>query len=191
MMTRCPELRCFRRPRAVSVVVLFTLSLMASPLHARSATRQVGLPVPEQSFSASRFHFAPAAAQQLHSLWDASTAAKEERVACLGGYVVDGVWQLTQIEPLETVADSLGVSAGESIELCGPPRWVGTVHTHIAVGDGGHRYVTFSGADRDIMRLWSRRWGMRGVFCVLHSDHDAHCEDDDWLIAGPETSATY
>jgi hypothetical protein len=139
----------------------------------------------------SAFSFDGGAAAQLHDLWAASANARQERVACLGGYRSGGAWRVTSVEPLAAAADSFGVSANTSIERCGPPSWLGTVHTHIAHRGDGSPYATFSGADRGVMALWWRRWRTSGVFCVLYSERDAHCEADGQLIAGPATRATY
>ena len=124
-------------------------------------------------------------------MWRTSTGAKQELVACLGGYVTDGVWYLSAVEPLAAAADSLGVSAGTSIAQCGPPRWLGTVHTHVALRDGVSPYPTFSGADRGVMQLWAQQWRRPGIFCVLYSDRDAHCVADRVLVAGPGTRLQY
>ena len=190
-LTRRLGLTAPRRPYAIGLFGLMMTVGLTGRSEARLAGRQVGSLVAGRRSSTSHFHFTPEAARQLWLLWSASVAAKQERVACLGGYFAEGVWQLTQIEPLVTDADSLGASAGESIERCGPPLWLGTVHTHIALRDGGRPYPTFSGADRGIMHVWSRRWNANGVFCLLYTDHDAHCEVEGGLVGGPETSATY
>jgi len=139
----------------------------------------------------SAFHFDDGAAVQLHDLWRASTAARQERVACLAGYRSGAGWRVTGIEPVAAAADSFGVSANTSIERCGPPHWLGTVHTHIARHGDGSPYPTFSGADRGVMAMWWRRWRAAGVFCVLYTERDAHCEEDGRLVAGPATRATY
>jgi hypothetical protein len=172
------------------VIVLSVLCLIA-----RSSSH--GAPGPsrwrssDRSAGANGFHVSSDAASQLHVLWQGSTEAKEERVACLGGYRADDVWELTRIEPLGSSADSLGVSARTSIERCGPPDWLGTVHTHVALRDGVSPYATFSGADRGVMRLWWRQWKVAGVFCVLYSEREAHCEVDGELIAGAGTHVNY
>jgi hypothetical protein len=131
----------------------------------------------------------------LHGLWEASTAAGAERVACIGGDLRDGVGHITRVLILESGnADSLGISASASIDRCSPPQWFGTAHTHIALYDGQHRYPNFSGADRGVMMLWWRRWTVDGVFCVLYSSTEAHCElqgASASLIAGPGTRVTY
>lgn len=129
--------------------------------------------------TAQHFRFTPDAGRTLRALWDASVAAGEERVACLGARVqgdsvlVDRVLAL----PAEA-ADSLGISAEASIDRCGPPEWSGTVHTHVALyGDEGPSR-RFSGQDRVAMSLWYDRWRSNGVFCVAYSERDAHCEAD-------------
>ncbi len=144
---------------------------------------------------ASRFEVDPEAHQSLRTLWESSTAAGAERVACIGGELRDGVGHINRVLLLEAGAgDSLGVSASASIERCSPPQWFGTAHTHIARYDGQHPYPNFSGADRGVMMLWWRRWSVDGVFCVLYSATEAHCELQSTsasLIAGPGTRVAY
>jgi hypothetical protein len=143
----------------------------------------------------SRFFFSPSAELELRRLWVASTAAKQERVACLGGERTDSGTQITRVLVLDvSAADSMGISATRSIETCGPPNWFGTVHTHIALRDGQRPYPRFSGADRGVMLLWWRRWQVDGTFCLLYSATDAHCEVDGIAVrqrAGPESETTY
>jgi hypothetical protein len=143
----------------------------------------------------NRFVLEPTAASELRRLWAASAAAKQERVACLGGERADGVTHITRVLVLEPgAADSLGISATRSIETCGPPDWFGTVHTHIALRDGEHPYPMFSGADRGVMLMWWRRWQTDGTFCVLYTASDAHCEVDGVAvrqIGGRETDIQY
>jgi len=83
-------------------------------------------------------------------------------------------------------SDSMGVSAAASLETCAPPRWSGTVHTHVALRDGLRPYSLFSGADRGIMMMWWRRWGVDGLFCLLYSEKDVLCE-----IQGPESAVIF
>ena len=85
---------------------------------------------------------------------------------------------MTRILPLGGRADSLGVTARQSLDACGPPRWQGTVHTHVALYDGERPYSRFSGADRGVNGIWWRRWKTEGMFCVLFSPVDAYCEID-------------
>jgi hypothetical protein len=124
------------------------------------------------------FRFEPDAQTELRRLWVASSGVKAERVACLAGEIRRDTVRVTRILPLDGWADSLGVSAGQSLETCGPPRWQGTVHTHVALYDGARPYSRFSGADRGVNRLWWRRWNAEGMFCVLYSRTDAYCEID-------------
>jgi len=136
-------------------------------------------PVPKGDFQKlpARFSFATDATSLLHRLWSESAAEKREHVACLAGEVRDDSVRVTRVKLLEVAgADSLGVSARSSIEACGPPNWLGTVHTHIALYDGKRPYDVFSGADRGIMFLWWQRWEVDGMFCVLYSETDAFCE---------------
>jgi hypothetical protein len=132
------------------------------------------------------FRFEPNAQTELRRLWLESSDAKTERVACLAGEIVRDTVRVTRILPLVGRADSLGVSAGRSLEKCGPPRWQGTVHTHVALRSGGEPYARFSGADHGVNRLWWRRWSTEGIFCVLYSATDAYCEID-----GPQGLSIY
>jgi hypothetical protein len=148
------------------------LSVLAACL----LTAAISRPIP------SAFHFQPAATPQLHQLWSTSSSEKAERVACLAAKIQGDTVQISDVLPLGPAAsDSLGVSAASSLEECGPPRWLGTIHTHIALKDGQRPYSLFSGADRGVMMLWWQRWEMAGVFCLLYSEKDVICE-----IEGPE-----
>ena len=125
------------------------------------------------------FRFAPDAGQAIRALWEESVAAQAERVACLGATVEDGVVLVARVIPLGAeAADSMGISAETSIERCGPPEWAGTVHTHVATYDERGPSRRFSGQDRTVMRMWYDRWQADGVFCVVYSERDAHCEAD-------------
>lgn len=127
------------------------------------------------------FQFKPEARPELHRLWAASSAARAERVACLAASIDHDTVRISRIMPLTAgPADSLGISAAESLDLCGPPAWRGTVHTHVALRDGRSPYSLFSGADRGVMMLWWQRWRVDGVFCLLYSGTDVICE-----IEGP------
>ena len=133
------------------------------------------------------FRFEPGARPELHRLWDASHSAKAERVACLAGSIDSDTVRISRVLPLEVEAsDSLGVSAGASLETCGPPSWRGTVHTHVALRDGRQPYSLFSGADRGIMMLWWRRWQEDGIFCLLYSAEEVICE-----IEGPRGAVLF
>ena len=124
------------------------------------------------------FRFEPDASTELRGLWSASLAAKAERVACLAGEIRSDTMRVTRILPLPGYADSLGASARSSLEMCAPPVWQGTVHTHVALRDGRRPYSVLSGADRGVNTMWWRRWEADGVFCVVFSSHDAYCELD-------------
>ncbi|MDX2192086.1 MAG: hypothetical protein NW201_01950 [Gemmatimonadales bacterium] len=127
----------------------------------------------------ARFRLTPDAKQQLQALWGSSVAAGAERVACLGGHYLADTVVVGRVRALGTAgADSTSISAQESIDTCGPPEWLGTVHTHIPLPDGEQPFKTFSGADRGVMLMWWKRWKSDGIFCVLWSDRDAYCERD-------------
>jgi hypothetical protein len=125
------------------------------------------------------FRFSPEAAIGLRALWEQSLAVKEERVACLGASVRNDtvfVSRILALAPEE--ADSMSISSTASIERCGPPEWAGTVHTHVAPYTGDLPSTHFSAQDRGVMRRWYERWHADGVFCLVYSAHDAHCEAD-------------
>lgn len=123
------------------------------------------------------FRFELPARTELRTLWRESVMATAERVACLGGRIETDTVVVERVRPLVPVdADSMGISAKQSIDECGPPDFQGTVHTHIALYDGQHPYETFSGADRGVMMLWARQWKTDGMFCVLYTHDTAHCE---------------
>lgn len=133
------------------------------------------------------FRFEPSARPELHRLWEASLSAKAERVACLAGSIDSDTVRISGVLPLEVGAsDSLGVSAGASLDTCGPPSWRGTVHTHVALRDGRRPYTLFSGADRGVMTLWWRHWNVAGIFCLLYGPEEVICE-----IEGPEGAVLF
>jgi hypothetical protein len=135
----------------------------------------------------SVFRFEPDARPQLHQLWDASINARAERVACLAASIEDDTVRISDVFPLGTArSDSMGVSAQASLDTCGPPRWRGTVHTHVALRDGRRPYSLFSGADRGVMMLWWQQWREDGVFCLLYTEQDVICE-----IEGPDGAVLF
>jgi hypothetical protein len=135
----------------------------------------------------SAFRFEPTARPELQRLWEASLSAKAERVGCLAGSIDGDTVRISGVFPLEVgAADSLGVSAGASLDTCGPPSWRGTVHTHVALRDGRRPYSLFSGADRGIMMLWWQRWREDGIFCLLYSAEEVICE-----IEGPQGAVLF
>ena len=141
----------------------------ALPAHSQSA-------VPR---SQPTFRFSREAGAALRELWQASVQAKEERVACLASTIRHDTVFVTRAEALQPEdADSTGISATASVEHCGPPDWSGTVHTHIALYTDDLPSTKFSAQDRLAMRLWYDRWHSDGVFCLLYSREDAHCEAD-------------
>ena len=142
---------------------------------------EVRAPIP------TAFRFEPDAGPQLHQLWNASIEAKAERVACLAATIESDTVRISAVYPLGNgYADSLGVPARASLDTCGPPRWRGTVHTHVALRDGRRPYSLFSGADRGVMMLWWQQWREDGVFCLLYSEQDVICE-----IEGPEGAVLF
>ena len=125
------------------------------------------------------FRFSPEAGLGLRALWEQSVAAKEERVACLGATVRNDTVVVSRILALvPDGADSMSISSAASIERCGPPEWRGTVHTHVAAYSDDVPSKRFSAQDRGVMRQWYERWHADGVFCLVYSGRDAHCEAD-------------
>jgi hypothetical protein len=142
------------------------------------ATASAQESVPRRRTSVPTFRFSPEAGRALRGLWEASVATNQERVACLGAEVRNDSVFVLRLLPLQSAADSMTAASDESVERCGPPEWSGTVHSHVAEYSGGLPSTTFSAQDRGVMRRWYRRWGANGVFCVVYSRRDAHCEAD-------------
>ena len=158
------------RVRGRTLLTLTTLLLLAATASAQDSVRRRAMPA---------FRFTPEAGRTLQSLWEASVAAQQERVACLAAEVRNDSVFVVRVLPLETPeADSMTISSEESIERCGPPQWSGTVHSHVAEYSDGLPSTTFSAQDRGVMRRWYERWHADGVFCVVYSRRDAHCEAD-------------
>jgi hypothetical protein len=152
-----------------------------------AAALVLGLGARGSSPAPSAFRFEANARPALHHLWQESIGAKAERVACLAGDIESDTVRITDVYPLEPgYSDSLGISAGASLETCGPPSWRGTVHTHVALRDGRQPYSLFSGADRGIMMLWWRRWKVDGIFCLLYGAQEVICE-----IEGPDGAVLF
>lgn len=125
------------------------------------------------------FRFSRDAGAALRELWKTSLAAREERLACLATTIRNDTVFVLRVAPLEPEeADSMGISAKASVEQCGPPQWSGTVHSHIALYTDDRPSTKFSAQDRTAMRLWYDRWHADGVFCLVYSEEDAHCEAD-------------
>jgi hypothetical protein len=159
--------------------VLLLLAVSPIPLAAQSDS---GMSRPRAAFRFSR-----EAGAALGVLWKTSLAARQERVACLASTIRNDTVFVSRIDPVEPEeADSMGISATASIERCGPPEWSGTVHTHIALYTDNGPSTRFSAQDRTAMRLWYDRWHTDGVFCLIYSAHDAHCEADG-VVGGMHT----
>jgi hypothetical protein len=156
-----------RLPTLGRAVALTLLALV--PAQAQSPSAQV--PVKPT------IRFTHEAGAALRALWDASLAAREERVACLASSIRNDTVVVTQVAPLDSDgADSMGISATASVERCGPPDWSGTVHSHVAGYTGDRPSSRFSAQDRIAMRLWYDRWHADGVFCLVYSANEAQCE---------------
>ena len=157
--------------RRVLAALMLGIALPASPL---SAQHDGGSAATKPTFRFSR-----EAGTALRALWEASTAAHEERVACLASSIRNDTVFVSRIAPVDPEdADSLGISATASVEQCGPPTWSGTVHSHVALYTDDRPSLRFSAQDRIAMRLWYDRWHADGVFCLIYSAQDAHCEAD-------------
>jgi hypothetical protein len=157
------------------------------PMQLLAALASVSLSLGFTASVPRAFHFVPVAGTELHRLWQESAYSKAEQVACLSANITGDTVEIDHVLPLApSRSDSMGVSAAASLETCGPPRWRGTVHTHVALRDGLRPYSLFSGADRGIMMMWWRRWGVDGLFCLLYSEKDVLCE-----IQGPESAVIF
>lgn len=156
-----------RGSRAAWGVGLALIGLGIAGLAARGVVGPAG---------AARFILEPDARRALRALWTRSVQANEERVACLGGERSRGRVRVARVAPVpEGVADSARVLARESLDRCGPPEWMGTVHTHILDVDG-RPISELSAPDRAVAQEWRARWRSEGVFCVLYSPTLASCE---------------
>ena len=165
-----------------------TLSLGSAPVPVPWPAPPAARAAPADGHSGG-FSFRTGARDSLRTLWVGSTDAREERVACIGGVRLMGTAYVTRVMPLAVAAaDSMHISAATSIKQCGAPEWLGTVHTHIAKF-GGRPFVTFSPDDRRVMSMWRKRWHAEGVFCVLYSETEAHCEAGDVQSGDPVYAA--
>jgi hypothetical protein len=155
-----------------AALLLLVAGAERTAAQADSVTRDSARPQPA-------FHFSREAGLGLRAMWEESTAAKQERVACLGASVRhDTVFVARILALVPDAADSMSIGSDASIERCGPPDWSGTVHTHVAAYDNDVPSTTLSAQDRGVMRRWYQRWQADGVFCVVYSARDAHCEAD-------------
>jgi hypothetical protein len=147
-------------------------------------------PVPARSRPQPAFRFSQEAGHGLRALWEESVAAKQERAACLGASIRnDTVFVARILALVPDGADSISISSDAAIERCGPPDWSGTVHTHVAAYDSGRPSTIFSAQDRGVMRRWYQHWQADGVFCLVYSARDAHCEADG-VVGGMRSSPT-
>jgi len=156
---------------ALPVALAGILTWLGGPAAAQTDSVPAG-PVPA-------FHFSSEAGLGLRALWEQSLSAKQERVACLGASIRNDtvfVDRILALAPEE--ADSMSSSATASVESCGPPEWQGTAHTHVALYTDSLPSTRFSAQDRGVMHQWYQRWNADGVFCVVYSARDAHCEAD-------------
>ena len=169
--------------RAPALALLALSLLLVAPLSAQDSVAR--------RRSSPAFRFSPEAGRALESLWKASVAAQQERVACLGAVVRNDSVFVDRLLPLETnAADSMTIASDQSVERCGPPQWSGTVHSHVAEYDNGLPSTTFSAQDRGVMRRWYERWKTDGVFCVVYSRQAAHCEADG-VVGGIRSRPTF
>ena len=144
--------------------ILLPLLLAAAPLGAQAPAQP-------------HWALAPGVGDSLHALWQRSAALRREQVACLQGAVAPDTVRVTLVQALAVAAtDSLTASAEESLAACAPPRWIGTVHTHVRSTDSEIPVNRFSPGDRAAMSAWRSRWGRRGAFCVVYSERGMHCE---------------
>jgi hypothetical protein len=156
--------------RRRALALLLPALVLAAPISAQDSVPRRSTPT---------FRFSREAGRELRGLWEASVAAQQERVACLGAEVRHDSVFVLRLLPLEPDgADSMTIASDQSVERCGPPEWAGTVHSHVAEYDNGLPSTTFSAQDRGVMRRWYERWRTDGVFCVVYSRQSAHCEAD-------------
>jgi hypothetical protein len=163
---------------AILTVGTATLSaqapLTASPARARGDYSNASLA--SGSGPSAAFSMSAEAIDSLRALWALSIAERREEVACLAGTVDSAHVTISRVKILrQAVADTFTINAQESIDTCGAPEWLGTVHTHIARLNG-QPYITFSGADRGVMMIWRNRWNAPGVFCLLYDAARGWCE---------------
>lgn len=138
------------------------------------------------------FLIEPDARAELHRLWAASIESRTERVGCLASTIENDTVRITRVQPIENQGvDSLAVGARASLDICSPPTWQGTVHTHITLNAEHQPNARFSGADRGVMLSWGQRWRSQGTFCLLYAETGVHCELDgpSGMLVFP--SATY
>jgi hypothetical protein len=165
---------------AAAILTLGSATLSAQAPLSASPARARGDYSNASSASSARpnaaFRISGPAVDSLRALWALSIAERREEVACLAGHVESAQVTIDRVRILrQAVADTFTINAQESIDTCGAPEWLGTVHTHIARLNG-QPYITFSGADRGVMMIWRNRWQAPGVFCLLYDATRGWCE---------------
>jgi hypothetical protein len=164
---------------ALAVVAGAPATTLAQTPPPASAADSATLPDTATGRPEPAFRFSREAGLGLRAMWEESVAAKQERVACLSADIRNDtvhVSRILELAPHE--ADSMSIGSEASILGCGPPDWSGTVHTHVAAYTGDQPSTLFSAQDRGVMRRWYQRWQADGVFCLVYSARDAHCEAD-------------
>jgi hypothetical protein len=177
----------WRLPALVTVTAL-AVAGVARPINLAAQAPPATSPPPDSITSTDStrparrqpaFRFSREAGLGLRAMWEESVSAKQERVACLSAEIRNDTVSVARI--LELVphdADSMSIGSEASILRCGPPNWSGTVHTHVAAYSDDRPSTLFSAQDRGVMRRWYQRWQADGVFCLVYSARDAHCEAD-------------
>lgn len=165
---------------AVAILTVGTATLSAqAPLTASSARARgdySNASLTSGMGPSAAFRMTTEAVDSLRALWALSIAERREEVACLAGTADSAHVTISRVHILrQAVADTFTINAQESIDTCGTPEWLGTVHTHIARLNG-QPYITFSGADRGVMMIWRNRWNAPGVFCLLYDETRGRCE---------------
>jgi hypothetical protein len=164
-----------------------------APLSASSARARgdySGAGATSDSRPSTAFRLSSQAADSLRALWALSIAERREEVACLAGTADSAQVTISRVRILrQAVADTFTINAQESIDTCGAPEWLGTVHTHIARLNG-QPYITFSGADRGVMMIWRNRWNAPGVFCLLYDATKGWCEAGNTLDGDIDLATT-
>ena len=152
------------------------ITLIASLLLAAAASAQDSVP----RRTTPIFRFTAEAGRTLQRLWEASVAAQQERVACLAAEVRNDSVFVAPRAPARDVRGRLHdhrVRTSRS-SAADHPRGPGRSTRHVAEYSDGLPSTTFSAQDRGVMRRWYERWHADGVFCVVYSRRDAHCEAD-------------
>ena len=100
----------------ILLVATVAISVPEASLCAR--TQETGSSYTAPTRANADFRFESRARISLQALWRTSDAAKQERVACIGGYQHEGTTYITRVEQVSAAADSLQASAGVSLQEC-------------------------------------------------------------------------